>query len=330
MPMKINEIMRALKFYQTGSLDDLHVEEVSVPILAAGEVLVEVKAAAINPSDIKNVQGKMHETTVPRIPGRDFAGMIVKGPDELLGQSVFGSGGNLGFGRDGSHAEYVAVPVTAVIPLPKNLSFEQAAGIGVAYITAWAAMVNAAQIQAGETALILGTAGAVGSAAARIARKLGARVIGTARKASDIPPASVLPVDDWIDLEAVDLATGVRRLTNGQGADIVFDVVGGALFEQCLSALALRGRQVAISSSPEPRVSFNLLDFYHNESRLFGVDSLKLSFEETGEILRRLTPGIEAGTFPPPPVETFRLDEGPRLYRDVAESKIKTKPILVP
>jgi NADPH:quinone reductase len=293
-------------------------------------VLVEVKAAAINPSDVKNVQGKMHETTVPRIPGRDFAGMIVKGPDELLGRSVFGSGGNLGFGRDGSHAEYVAVPVTAVIPLPKNLSFEQAAGIGVAYITAWAALVNAAQIQAGETALILGTTGAVGSAAARIARKLGARVIGTARKASDIPPASVLPVDDWIDLEAVDLATGVRRLTNGRGADIVFDVVGGALFEQCLSALAWRGRQVAISSSPEPRVSFNLVDFYHNESRLLGVDSLKLSFEETAEILRQLTPGIESGTFPPPAVETFRLDEGPRLYRDVAESKIKTKPVLVP
>ena len=132
--------MRALKFYQTGSLDDLRVEEVTVPIPAQGEVLVEVKAAAINPSDIKNVQGKMHETTVPRIPGRDFADMIVKGPDELLGRSVFGSGGNLGFGRDGSHAEYLTIPAAAVLPLPSNLSFEQAAGIGVAYITAWAAL----------------------------------------------------------------------------------------------------------------------------------------------------------------------------------------------
>jgi NADPH:quinone reductase len=322
--------MRALKFYQTGSLDDLRVEEVTVPIPAEGEVLVEVKAAAINPSDIKNVQGKMHETTVPRIPGRDFAGMIVKGPDERLGQSVFGSGGNLGFGRDGSHAQYLAVPATAVLPLPKNLSFEQAAGIGVAYITAWAALVNAAEIQAGETALILGTTGAVGSAAARIAHKLGGRVIGTARKASDIPPASVIPVDDWIDLQAIDLRTGVRRLTNGRGADIVFDVVGGAVFEQCLTALAWRGRQVAISSSPEPRVSFNLVDFYHNESRLLGVDSLKLSFEETAEILRQLTPGIESGIFPPPRVETFPLEEGPGLYRDMAESKIKGKPILIP
>ncbi|MBV8418019.1 MAG: zinc-binding alcohol dehydrogenase family protein [Verrucomicrobia bacterium] len=322
--------MRALKFFQTGNLDELHVEEVPMPTLATGDVLVQVKAAAINPSDIKNVQGKMHETTLPRIPGRDFAGLIVKGPEKLLGQAVFGSGGNLGFGRDGSHAEYLAVPATAVLPLPKNLSFEQAAGIGVAYITAGAAMVKAAQIQAGETVLILGTTGAVGSAAARIAHNFGAHVIGTARNLSDVPAADLLPVDNWIDLRAVDLATGARALTNGRGADIVFDVVGGAMFEQCLAALAWRGRQVAISSSPEPRVSFNLVDFYHNESRLLGVDSLKLSFEETSEILRQLTPGIESGIFPPPRVETFSLKEGPRLYRDLAESKVKTKPILVP
>jgi len=170
----------------------------------------------------------------------------------------------------------------------------------------------------------------VGSAAARIAHKAGARVIGTARRASDIPAANVVPVDDWIDLEAVDLATGARALTNGRGADIVFDVVGGAMFEQCLAALAWRGRQVAISSSPEPRVSFNLVNFYHNESRLLGVDSLKLSFEETAEILRRLTPGIESGIFPAPRVEIFSLQEGLRLYRDIAESKFKGKPILVP
>jgi NADPH2:quinone reductase len=256
--------------------------------------------------------------------------VIVKGPDKLLGRSVFGSGGNLGLGRDGSHSEYLTIPVTAVLPLPSNLGFEQAAGIGVAYITAWAALVNAAQIQAGETALILGATGAVGSAAARVAQKAGARVIGAARRASDIPAANVVPVDDWIDLEAVDLSTGARALTNGRGADVVLDVVGGAMFEQCLAALAWRGRQVAISSSPEPRVSFNLVNFYHNESRLLGVDSLKLSFEETAEILRRLTPGIEAGTFPPPAVETFPLEEGLRRYRDVAESRIKTKPILVP
>jgi NADPH2:quinone reductase len=322
--------MRALRFEKTGSLDDLSIRELPMPTPAAGEVLVQVKAAAVNPSDVKNVEGKMHETSVPRTPGRDFAGVVAGGSDELSSQSVFGAGGNLGFGRDGSHAEYVAVPANAVLPLPRNLSFEQAAAIGVAYITAWAALVNAARIQPGETALILGTTGAVGSAAARIAHELGARVIGTARRASDIPATGLLPVDEWIDLETTDLATGVRAVTNGRGAEVVFDVVGGAMFEKCLAAVAWRGRQIAISSSPEPRVSFNLVDFYHNESRLLGVDSLKLSFQETANILRQLTPGIEAGRFQPPKLETFSLEEGPQLYRDIAASRIKAKPILIP
>ncbi|MFZ0503660.1 MAG: hypothetical protein WAM44_08105, partial [Chthoniobacterales bacterium] len=79
-----------------------------------------------------------------------------------------------------------------------------------------------------------------------------------------------------------------------------------------------------------PRVSFNLVDFYHSESRLLGVDSLKLSFEETAEILRQLTSGFETGIFPPPRVETYSLPEGPRLYREVAESQVKGKPVLVP
>jgi NADPH:quinone reductase len=322
--------MRALKFFQTGSLDNLRLEEVASPKPAMGEVLVQVKAAAINPSDVKNVQGKMHETTVPRIPGRDFAGIVIEGPDPLLGQSVFGSGGNLGLGRDGSHAEYLVVPAGAVLPLPKNLSFAEAAGIGVAYMTAWAAIVNTAQIRSGETTLILGTTGAVGSAAARIAHKFGARVIGTSRKAADIPASNTLPVDDWINLEAVDLATETRKLTDGRGADVVFDVVGGPMFEKCLAALAWRGRQVSISSGSQPRVNFNLVDFYHNESRLLGVDSFKLGFEEAAEILRQLTPGIESGIFPAPRAETFSLEEGPQVYRDVDESKIKGKPILVP
>ena len=323
--------MRAVRFHKTGDLEDLAVEEVPMPEPAPGEVLVQVKAAAINPSDVKNVQGKMHMTTVPRIPGRDFAGLIVKGSEgQVVGQPVYGSGGDLGFARDGSHAEFVAVPSSAVVPLPKNLSFAQAAGIGVAYITAWAALVNAAEIKPGETVLILGTTGAVGSAAARIAHSLRARVIGTVRNKSSIPASGVVPVDHWIDLESADLGTGARQATNGQGADVVFDVVGGQMFEQCLAALAWRGRQIAISSSPDPRVSFDLVDFYHNESRLLGVDSLKLSFQETGEILRRLTTGFETGDFPPPEVETYPLEQGPAIYRDMNESKIKGKPVLVP
>jgi NADPH:quinone reductase-like Zn-dependent oxidoreductase len=201
----------------------------------------------------------------------------------LSGHSVFGSGGNLGFGRNGSHAEFVVVPENAVLPMPKGFTFEQSAGIGVAYLTAWAALVKAAQLQPGESVLILGTTGAVGGAAARIAHKRGARVLGTVRMSAEIASASQLPVGLWIDLETTDLAKGARDATDGKGADVVFDPVGGPMFEKCLPALAWRGRQVAISSSPDPRVGFNLVDFYHNESRLAGVDSSRIRAARGGK-----------------------------------------------
>jgi NADPH:quinone reductase-like Zn-dependent oxidoreductase len=311
-------------------LDELSIQEVPVPVPEAGEVLVRVKAAAVNPSDVKNVLGRMHETTVPRIPGRDFAGIVTEGPVELIGKSVFGSGGDLGFRRDGTHAEYVKLPANGVLPLPANLSFDQGAAMGVAYLTAWAAMVNLARVEPGETVLILGTTGAVGQAAARIASNRHACVIGTVRKGSDIPSANDLPVNDWIDLGTTDLPAGVRALTNGRGADVVFDLVGGAMFEKCLASLAWRGRQVAISSSPNPVVSFNLVNFYHNESRLLGLDSLKLGFEESARILRLVTPGIEAGIFPPPRLLTFPMEDGVRVYREMDAGKIKSKAVLIP
>ena len=99
----------------------------------------------------------------------------------------------------------------------------------------------------------------------------------------------------WVNLESDELPVKVREVTGGRGADVVFDVVGGAMFERCLASLAHRGRQVAIASGPERRVTFDLIDFYHNQSRLLAVDSLKLSFEQTGAILRELSSGLERG-----------------------------------
>lgn len=322
--------MRALRFEKTGQLDFLAIRDIPKPIPGAGEVLVEVKAAAVNPSDIKNVLGKMHATTLPRTPGRDFAGIVMDGPVSLAGKSVFGSGGNLGFGRDGSHAEFVVVPENAVSPMPKGFSFEEAAAVGVAYMTAWTALITTAQLQSGETVLILGTAGAVGSAAAAIAHQRGARIIGTVRKESELSAARKLPVDAWINLETTELSKGARDVTDGKGADVVFDLVGGPMFEKCLSSLAWRGRQVAISSSPDPRVTFSLVEFYHNESRLLGVDSLKLSFEQAAEILRELTPGFESGEFPAPAVQVFPLVEAAEIYRKINDGQIKGKAVLKP
>ena len=133
-----------------------------MPVPKAGEVLVQVLAAAINPSDVKNVLGKMAETKPPRVPGRDFAGRVVSGDSRWEGKSVFGTGGDLGFGRDGSHAEFVAVPVEGLVAMPPEFSYEQAAAIGVEYLTAYAALVRTGAVQRGETVLVTGTTGAVG------------------------------------------------------------------------------------------------------------------------------------------------------------------------
>jgi NADPH:quinone reductase len=322
--------MLALRFETTGSLDRLVVRDLPKPVPISDDVLIQVKAAAVNPSDIGNVLHGMKETTLPRTPGRDFSGIVVDGPAKWIGKTVFGSGGNLGFGRDGSHAEFVLVPENAILPMPKGLTFEQSAAVGVAYMTAWAALIKVAKLQRGEVVLILGTAGAVGSAAARIAHKAGARVIGTVRNAAGLAGVRDLPVDTWIDLEIEELSNGVRKATAGKGVEVVFDLVGGSLFGNCLASLAWRGRQVAISSRSEPKVSFNLTDFYHNESRLLGLDSLKFSFEEAAQILLELTPGFESGEFPPPEVQAFPLAKGPEVYREINESRLKGKVVLVP
>jgi NADPH2:quinone reductase len=154
--------MKALYFRDTGSLDNLRVENVEVPQIDAhgDEALVRVHAAAINPSDPKSVLGKISETKPPRVPGRDFAGIVVEGPAAWKGKEVFGTGGNLGFGRNGSHAEFVSVPVEALVEKPKQLSFEQAAALGLGYLTAWSAIVTAGRVSPNDIVLVLGATGA--------------------------------------------------------------------------------------------------------------------------------------------------------------------------
>jgi NADPH:quinone reductase-like Zn-dependent oxidoreductase len=140
--------MRALRFHKIGSLSDARVEDLPRPTPGPGEVLVRVRAAAVNPSDVKNVLGGFPQTTLPRTPGRDFAGVVEVGPSEWVGRAVFGTGGGLGFTRDGSHAEFLAVPVEGVVEKPARLSFEEAAAVGVGYLTAWSALVAAGQLGA--------------------------------------------------------------------------------------------------------------------------------------------------------------------------------------
>ena len=173
--------MRAIRFKSFGDPSVLELAEVAAPAIAETMALVRVMAASVNPSDVKNVAGAMKQTTLPRIPGRDFAGVVEAGPPEWIGAQVWGTG-NTGFTRDGSHAEMIAVPAASLRRKPDNLSFDQAASVGVNYMAAWCGL-EAAGLRGGETVLLIGAGGGVGGAAAQIARRLGARVIGADRHA---------------------------------------------------------------------------------------------------------------------------------------------------
>ena len=149
---------------------------------AVNELLIEVKAAAVNPSDVKAATGLMAYAVFPRTPGRDYAGFVLDGPAGWIGREVFGSSGDLGIRRDGTHATHLAVEADAVVDKPKNLSWEQAAGIGVPFVTAMEGFRRAGMPKSGETVLVMGVTGKVGQAAAQIASWHGARVIGVTRK----------------------------------------------------------------------------------------------------------------------------------------------------
>lgn len=310
--------MLALRFKRFGPPDVLDAVDLPMPVVGPGSALVHVAAASINPSDVKNVEGAMEGTVLPRVPGRDFAGTVAEGPAEWIGAEVWGTGGDMGFTRDGSHAEAILVPVDALVRKPRNLSFEQAASIGVTFIVAWLGTVEYGQLQRGETVAVIGVGGGVGGAVAQIAKGLGARVIGLDRRPppNDAPASGVLDAFVGVGETA---AEEVRRMTDGRGASLVFDTVGGVMFETALSLAAPRGRVIEISATGKRRVEFDLIAFYHNETHLIGADSRKLDTVASARLMAELVLGFEGGLYKPPLIaERYKLSAAGDAYRAVA------------
>src|SRR4051795_13503160 len=181
-----------------------------------GDVIVQVKAAGVNPSDVKAATGLMPYAVFPRTPGRDFAGVVVDGPPEWSGRDVFGSSGDLGIRRDGTHATHLVVEAAALVEKPGGLSWEEAAGIGVPFVTAMEGLRRAGIPKAGETVLVMGVNGKVGQAAVQIASWRGARVIGVVRKDEPYEGHSNSKVE-VINASVTDVAARVRELTDGRG-----------------------------------------------------------------------------------------------------------------
>ena len=315
--------MRALQFTTFGPVSNLRLVEFADPKADPDTAIVKVAAGAISPSDVKNVEGKMEHTTLPRVPGRDYAGTVIHGPAEWVGAEVWGTGGEIGYSIDGSHADLIAVPVTSLRRKPATLSFAQAASIGVTYLAAWLGVMEYARLAPSETLLVIGAGGGVGGAAAQIGKWHGARVLGVDRY--PLPPASAAAhaIDDFFVLEGETLDQIVTRATSGRGAQVVFDAVGGPMFEPALKALGHRGRQVEITSVGDRRVSFDLLDFYHNECQLLGVDTRKRNATESAAVLEALAPFFEDGAFRPPIIDrTIPLADGLSAYEQIGRAHV--------
>jgi NADPH:quinone reductase-like Zn-dependent oxidoreductase len=273
------------------------VEGVALPDPAPGMTLVQITAAGVNPSDVKAALGAMPYAVFPRTSGRDFAGVALSGP--LEGQAVFGSSGDLGIRRDGTHASHLLVEADALLPKPASLSAEEAAGIGVPFVTAAEGFHRAGGPRAGETVLIMGVNGKVGQAAAQIATWRGARVFGAARD-DTYAGHGTAPVT-VIDARSADVAKAVMDATGGRGADIVFNTVGEPYYPAGTAALAKGGRQIFIASTGGT-VEFNIFAFYRGRFTYVGIDTLSLSSVETAGVLRALLPGFETGALKPFPI----------------------------
>jgi NADPH:quinone reductase-like Zn-dependent oxidoreductase len=324
--------MQVIQFKQFGDPSQLELAERSCPKADGENALVRIEAASVNPSDVKNVAGRMSQTTLPRVPGRDFSGVVVDGPDDWLGQEVWGTGGDVGFTRDGTHAEYVVVPRSSLVRKPARLSHEEAGSAGVAFVTAWRGLVDYAALRKDEAVAVMGATGGVGSAVVQIAKRIGARVFAINRSRPSAGSRLACLADLLLDSGDPNLASTLRSFNDGHGADVVFNAAGGSMFEVGLGLLAHRGRQVEITSPAGRRASLDLVDFYHNESQLIGVDTLKMDLTSAARILEKLTPFFEEGSYDAPVIaKTMPLCDARQAYELVGageRGRVVLKPSL--
>jgi NADPH2:quinone reductase len=265
-----------------------------------GYAVVAVRSAGVNPSDVKAVLGAMPHAVWPRTPGRDYAGVVIEGPKELLGREVWGSGGELGIRRDGTHAQRLVLPAANLREKPATITLAEAGAIGVPFITAFTGLREAGGVNREDVVLVFGANGKVGQAATQIATAAGARVFGVERTPETYRGHASGEVTMFGASEG-DIAERVREGTSGHGADIIFNTVGSPYFETANRALATRGRQIFISTI-ERSVPFDIFAFYRGQHRFIGVDTLALDSADGAAVLEQLRPGFESGALRPFPL----------------------------
>jgi NADPH:quinone reductase-like Zn-dependent oxidoreductase len=304
--------------------ESLAIRSEAIPQPGPGEVLIEVHAAAVNPLDVANAQGLLG-TPLPKIPGGDFAGVVVSDGDHF-GEEVWGTGPALGMALDGNrpgtHAQFVAIPETWLSRKPERLTMAEAAAVGRSHWAAWETLINMMEIMPGETILITGGGGMVGQAATAIARWRGAEVIiaGLHRPSG---------VERFIDTTSGDLAEAVLELTDRRGADLVLDTVGGALFVPALRSLRYDGRIVGLHGGAEP-IQLDVNEIYNRQLRVTGLATVFYDGAQVARIFDQLRALFDHGLLAPPAVKTWPLANSVEAYQTVINGSAGIKQVLVP
>jgi NADPH:quinone reductase len=299
----------------------LAVRSEPVPEPGPGEALVEVHAAGVTPFDAYNALGLIDVAPPPpKTPGLDYAGVVVS-DGEHTGQEVWGGAPGLGLKRSGTHARFVALPEAWLSRKPERLTMTEAASVGIPYLAAWETVIERGQLTPGETLLITGGAGLVGQAAAAIARWRGAVPIVASRRRPD-------GVEHFIDISSGDLREEVLELTDGRGVDMVLDAVGGELFEPATRSLRFGGRMTGLISR-QPRVEFDLVEFYAREIQLTSLASVFMDGAHVAHVFDQLRALFDRGMLTPPAIKTWPLQNSAEAYQTVLDGSAGIKQVLI-
>ena len=251
--------MKAVLCKAFGPAEDLVLEDVASPTIKKNEILLDVHAAGVNFPDTLIIEGKYQfKPPFPFSPGGEAAGVVAEVGEKVShlkpGDRVMALTGW------GSFAEQVAVPGYNVLPMPDAMDYATAAAFSMTYGTSMHALKQRANLQAGETLLVLGASGGVGLAAVEIGKAMGARVIAAASSAEKLEVAKNAGADELINYSETSLKDAVRKLTNGQGLDVIYDPVGGDLFDEAVRTLNWRGRLLVVgfASGRIPELPINL------------------------------------------------------------------------
>jgi NADPH:quinone reductase len=319
--------MKAIRVHQFGDPGVMKIEEVPTPQPGPGEVLVRAKAIGVNPVDTYIRAGRYGERPFPYTPGMDAAGVIewvgagvksVKPADRIY---VYGS-------LTGTYADLILCREGQVQPLAKNLTFSQGAGVGVPYATAYYALFRRGQAQRGESVLIHGATGGVGTAAIQIAKSFGLVVIGTGGTPQGRELALKEGAHHVLDHHAPDYMDQVMKLTNGRGVDLVLEMLANVNLGKDLKVLARSGRVVVIGSRGS--VEIDPRDTMAKHSDIRGMALLTVEERELAEIHSEIVKGLQNGSLRPIVGKEIPLGQAAKAHEEILKPGAYGKIVLIP